>query len=222
LFTVYHFIADGEVDDILKKRIAAAFANFSNLLKFLAEQDGAEIGEISVKKVETDGEFDSVITGPPPAEETLNVATVIGATAGGLAFILLIVLLAARRNQGEDEVSHLKLEEDEGEGTFIREFETTASSPSRDEGYEARNVHVVGEADSIFSGWTGYTARDKSAEDMDMYDQGDVHKCSSATCEVCEQRRQQGIQFIPTGSPVRPQLPSDSSRDYIADDTVEL
>lgn len=155
-------------------------------------------------------------------DDSVNVATVIGATAGGLALILLIVLLVRRRQESE-EVSHLKLE-DEGDDTFIREFDT-ASNPSHDGAYEPRNVHVVGEADSIFSGWTGYTPHQRGEEDMaglNAHERGDVHMCSSATCEVCERRRQQGIQFIPTGSPKRPQIPTNASRDYLAEDTVEL
>jgi hypothetical protein len=216
-FTIYH---DDVAHKVLKDRVIEAFDVFGNLLSMWAASMGYVITVIDVQ-VQTEEEFNKAISGPPAATDTVNVATVIGATAGGLAFVLLLVLLA-RRNRGDDEVSHLKLEEDENDDAFVREFATTASSPSLDGDYEARNVHVVGETDSIFSGWTGYTAREKSAEEMDMYDKGDVHKCSSATCEVCEQRRQQGIQFIPTGSPIRPQLPSDSSREYMADDTVEL
>ena len=146
---------------------------------------------------------------------------VIGAVAGGLAFILLLVLLARRSNDNdEDIISHLKLEED-NEDALLREYASTGSMRSDEDRYETRNVHVVGEADSVFSGWTGYTKNGRSGEDMDAH-QGDVHKCSSATCEVCEQRRQQGIQFIPTSSFLVPHLPYDTERQYLADDTVLL
>ena len=146
---------------------------------------------------------------------------VIGAVAGGLAFILLLVLLARRSNDNdEDRISHLKLEEDD-EDALLREYASTGSMRSDEDRYETRNVHVVGEADSVFSGWTGYTKNGRSGEDMDAH-QGDVHKCSSATCEVCEQRRQQGIQFIPTSSFLVPHLPYDTERQYLADDTVLL
>ena len=203
----------------MTNRIEEAFAKFSYLLPQLASEAGIGDIAVTVDEVQTESDSNRAISPAAPANSAVNVATLIGATAGGLAFVLLLVLLV-RRNQGDEEISHLKLEEDELDDTFIREIESTASSPSHDEEYEARNVHVVGEADSIFSGWTGYTAKDKN--EADRFDRGDVHKCSSATCEVCEQRRQQGIQFIPTGSPIRPKLPSDSSRDYMADDTVEL
>lgn len=66
----------------------------------------------------------------------------------------------------------------------------------------------------------------------------DVHKCSSATCNLCEARRQSTISFIPTTNGgilgIRPlQVPADSpnstvtatkntSRSYGVDDTVVL
>lgn len=208
----------GVSDAVMQGRIVESFQVFNNLIPILSKQKVQVAQNVVVTKQNnrspSNAESDQLV-----ADDSVNVATVIGATAGGLAFLLLIVLLARRRTEA-DEVSHLKLNED-GEDTFIREFETTGSNPSGDEGYETRNVHVVGEADSIFSGWTGYTQHNKSGEGTDGLE-SNVHKCSSATCEVCEARRQQGIQFIPTHSPARPHIPSDASREYLADDTVEL
>lgn len=217
-FNVFHDNTVGK--EVWSNRIEEAFSVFGYLID---GRSGLDFDSDSDVSVQDDRGFDGAEGGPPPVEDdSVNVAAVIGASAGGLALILLIVLLV-RRRQAEDEISHLKLEEDgAGDDTFIRELETTASSPSRDEGYESRNVHVVGEADSIYSGWTGYTPHEHDENEMANNETGDVHKCSSATCEVCERRRQQGIQFIPTGSPARPQIPSDASREYMADDTVEL
>lgn len=172
--------------------------------------------------MEKGDDFDSIISAPGAAvDDSVNVATVIGASAGGLALILLLVLLV-RRTQSDEEVSHLKLD-DEGDETFIREFDASSGGSVN---YETRNVHVVGEADSIFSGWTGYTPNDKNGIEvmggLNPHEKGDVHFCSSATCEVCERKRQQGIQFIPTGKSAPPQIPSDASRQYLSNDTVEL
>lgn len=212
---VYHGqISDAE--NIFKERIMEAF----NVFAYLLQTPGLKFNPDTGVSVDTKADSDNAERGPPPVEDSVNVAAVIGASAGGLAFILLIVLLV-RRKQAEDEVSHSKLEEDADE-TFIRELETTASSPSRDGNYETRNVHVVGEADSIFSGWTGYTQHERAEDEHRMHELGDVHKCSSATCEVCEMRRQGGIQFIPTGSPAILHIPTNASREYVADDTVEL
>lgn len=51
----------------------------------------------------------------------------------------------------------------------------------------------------------------------------DVHKCSSATCERCEQARQSAFQFLPTKATpngARMSL-AGSTRAYGAEDTVE-
>ena len=169
------------------------------------------------------------ISGASSVNEGPSPSLYVTVAAGCLALLLIIVLLA-RRNRDSDEVSHLKLE-DEGDETFVREFEDTATTDSQ---YKARKAHVVGEEDSIFSGWTGYTkggagSDDGSMRQHDGFDahlgrpHGDVHVCSSATCEVCERRRQQGLQFVPTGTPPRPRnVPFDAEREYVADDTVEL
>lgn len=213
-FVIQHM---GVSDAVMEGRIIEAFQVFQDLIPTLSADQILMTGDVTVQKEDEDdvsrAEGDELV-----ADDPVNVATVIGATAGGLAFVLLIVLLV-RRKTAEEEVSHLKMDED-GEDTFIREFET-ASNPSAGEGYETRNVHVVGETDSIFSGWTGYTPHIKTDDEMDAHER-DVHKCSSATCEVCEAKRQQGIQFIPTSSPTIQHIPSDASREYVSEDTVEL
>ena len=143
---------------------------------------------------------------------------IVGATAGALALLMLIMFLAKRNR--DDEVSHLKFEDDD---TYVNEFE----GPGK-----GRRAHVVGEADSVMSGWTGYSMDDEySQDDSDNgklgHTKGDVHMCSAATCEVCERRRQQGVVFVKTNSiastPSRPSsIPSDASRDYVAEDVVML
>lgn len=146
----------------------------------------------------------------------------IGAAAGTLAFLLLLILLV-RRNRSQDDMSHLKLEDDDDD-TFVKEF---ASDTSPNPEYETRDIHVVGENDSVYSHWTGYTGRKPGIGGAQYNDAGgttDVHHCSSATCEICEQRRQMGVNFVSTRSSLSkpPSLPSDASRDYLLEDTVEL
>lgn len=60
----------------------------------------------------------------------------------------------------------------------------------------------------------------------------DVHKCASATCNLCEARRRNGLTFLPaSGSagqrppnlvPNTPPMTEDAARSYGVDDTVEL
>jgi hypothetical protein len=60
----------------------------------------------------------------------------------------------------------------------------------------------------------------------------DVHKCASATCNLCEARRRNGLTFLPASGPAGQRPPNlvpnttpmteDASRSYGVDDTVEL
>lgn len=148
-------------------------------------------------------------------------------TIGVSALIILFVLLFAvrRRNEYHDSFSHKHLVneggDDDDDSTYLKGSE-------EDSQQDQRNVHVVGEADSVFSGWTGFSGerdhgglyRDGPA-DSDAHQ--DVHKCSSATCELCEAQRRSGLQFVPTRMPSHSShLPTGSSRRYLSEDTVHL
>jgi hypothetical protein len=166
------------------------------------------------------------VDGSNAAGSENNAGKIIGATAGALAFLLFIMFLA-KRNRNDDEVSHLKFVNDDvnDDETFVQEFESKA----RDE--RDRRAHVVGESDSVVSGWTGYSMDDEYSQHSDRsgrlgHTKGDVHMCSSATCEVCERKRQMGVTFVKTTTPPTPSrpesLPSDASREYVAEDVVAL
>lgn len=152
----------------------------------------------------------------------------IGSATGMLAVLLLLVLFVRRRNRYDLEtVSHLKLDDDEDDDTFYNGSETSNFQNE----YNTRDVHIIGEGDSVVSHWTGYTGNEKPVYRDNLYSDGlmrasDVHQCSSATCEICDKKRQAGVSFVSTRTasfPSRtPSIPSDASRDYIADDTVQL
>ena len=208
----------------LRARIVEAFQRFSNLL---ALQD-SNISGLSISESDiidqTDNTNQVVQERSVASDDDVSAGVWVGVAAGCLAVVLLLLLLV-RRRQASDEVSHLKLEEDEDDETYLKDL---ASADSSLKDYQTRNVHVVGEENSIVSGWTGYTPEDP-AESSGKLDHahGDVHVCASATCEVCEQRRRQGLQFVPTAGTATAGagaslLPSDASRDYVAEDTVEL
>jgi hypothetical protein len=223
-FTKVIVSVSGEVDDeTVIAQIKEAFEMFVELLR--ESNSGIQtVGSATVSKTPENTGPTAVISGENSVGNNRG-GKIIGAAAGALALLLIIVLLA-RRQQNSDEVSHLKLDE-EGEDTFIREFEDTGTDPSV---YQSRKAHVLGEDDSLYSGWTGYTkdarggSLDGSLDNGNLGKRhGDVHVCSSATCEVCERRRQAGLQFIPTGIPPRPQtVPLNAERNYVAEDTVEL
>lgn len=114
------------------------------------------------------------------------------------------------------------------------------SWPSTIAGSNRRNprlAHIVGEDNSILSSWSYYNDKN-SKGDLGRYDLSkdprsglariadgtNVHKCSSATCEICEAQRQSGLQFVPVAMPgySHETLPEDSQRVYLAEDTVQL
>lgn len=167
-------------------------------------------------------------------DDGLGVGGIAGVAAAGVAIVALFLLLAIRRKRRDEyNLKHHTLVELEGD-TYLNETQVDSQSVA------TRRAHIVGEADSVFSGWTGYSngARHSGANDDQLYmgrspygedpldrepATHDVHQCSSATCEVCEQKRRQGLQFIPT-------MPSHShdvimrtdTREYVASDTVSF
>jgi len=167
----------------------------------------------------------------------------IGAAAGLLALLLFLLCFVRRRNRyfDDDEVSHLKLDDGDDDDTFVREFGLGGDGGSDDNSiprneYQSRDIHIVGEDDSVISHWTGYTGRDHPTNgnyEMEYIKNGplngiatDVHQCASATCEICAKNRQAGLSFVSAGANGEPtrsrSLPSDASREYPVEDTVEL
>jgi hypothetical protein len=226
---LYYFgtLSSGEVSKSFKQAIYEYFMMLDDVTTWYPKQDVS--GSISVEEIDTGGDnADGIQDTDTSTRESAKAAPYIAAAAGALALLLLIILFVRRsKRNNEDEVSHLKLEDD-GDETFIAEIESDAGSPKRE--YESRDIHVVGEADSVISHWTGYTKRpldDTFEEDPATGRLGhvstDVHQCSSATCDVCERNRQRGVTFLSTESPSHPRsIPSDASREYAASDTVSL
>lgn len=153
------------------------------------------------------------------------------AIAGALLVLLLLIAMLVRRKR-QQEVKHVELDDDDD--TYLKDLEgdSQGSSPGR-------MAHLVGDDDSVLTGWTGNSNLRSKSSNVRSFDADgtdgffgngetrpanvDVHKCSSAFCEVCESRRQAGLQFIPATSPTTPStLPIDASREYAADDTVNL
>eukprot|EP00536_Pseudo-nitzschia_multiseries_P007656 jgi/Psemu1/305106/fgenesh1_kg.182_\ len=165
----------------------------------------------------------------------------IGAATGLLALLLLLVLFVRRRKRNEiEQVSHLKLDESADDDTFYNGSDGNSLEGLARHEYNTRDIHIVGEGDSVISHWTGYTGNNRNPYKENDYEvqynsalvngiATDVHQCSSATCEICAKNRQAGLNFVSTGAncieapPLRSRsLPSDASREYSAEDTVEL
>lgn len=166
-------------------------------------------GLMQVSPVETD---DSNISAIGAQEAQAEDDTRIG--AGGymaIAAAALVLLLAAvmftRRNQRDDTIKHIELGDDDE--TYLRDIEGESTG-------SAGLVDIVG--DEMSSPMDGYFSNMESRPSHQ-----DVHVCSSATCEVCEQSRQAGVQFIPSATNMaHPAKPPTSPREYNSSDTVEL
>lgn len=188
-------------------------------------------------------------------QRKISAGAVVGVALAAL-LLLLVMLFAIRRKQQETYVTRHHSLDDYDDSTYLKDDydgrthtksdgfsggSSSSGSPGRF-GASPRKTHVVGEADSIMSEWTGFTP-DRGArtsalgssppvirtfeefDPLQTYPGQDVHHCSSATCEVCELNRQAGLQFIPTGMPSHSHesfTGSSSSRDYVASDTVKL
>lgn len=202
----------------VKERVREALSVIAQALETHPDVDDVAVDTVAVSQAVGDNNDAGSATGA---------GTIVGATAGALALMLLL-LLWAKRNRDSDEVSHLKFVEDDE--TFVNEFE--GKNAESDSDSENRRVHVVGESDSVMSGWTGYSVdEDSICSDADRsgklgHRMGDVHICSSATCETCERRRQMGVTFVKTSAPPMPErpasVPQDATREYVAEDVVAL
>mmetsp|Transcript_11617 Transcript_11617/g.24592 ORF Transcript_11617/g.24592 Transcript_11617/m.24592 type:complete len:684 (-) Transcript_11617:1719-3770(-) len=204
-----------------------------------------DIGVVTVDDVDTSDDnsgANAVIDTDLAQSRNLKAGPFIGAATGLLALLLLLVLFVRRRNRNEiEQISHLKLDEEADDDTFYNGSDGHSIGALAKHEYNTRDIHIVGEGDSVISHWTGYTGNGRGRAKGNDYEveyhksalingiSTDVHQCSSATCEICAQKRQAGLNFVSTGAtadvclPVRNRsLPSDASRDYIAEDTVEL
>ena len=154
-----------------------------------------------------------------------------GVSIGGLVgvvlaalFLILVILFAARRKQkGNQALKHQKLEEYD-DSTYLKDdFDNSTM-------YSPRRAHVMSEEDSVVTGLTNFTRKNpKVAPAVISYPNSilskghhDVHVCSSATCEACEQRRQAGLQFIPAVMPSHSYDSVSPARSYVASNTVQL
>lgn len=156
------------------------------------------------------------------------------AMGAAVGIILLLLLLVARRRReyyAATKHKHFVGEEDDDTETYLKDSDEDSFEQT-----EHRTAHIVGEADSVFSGWSGFT-KDQRRGNEGLYPEGyndsldesyenqDVHQCSSATCELCERKRRAGVtglQFVPASMPSHSSNGHNETRHYMTEDTVAL
>lgn len=168
-------------------------------------------------------------------DDDLSAGGAVAVAMSALLILLLLLLFVRRRRQQHSyEVKHQELDDVYDDETYLRDAAEVSSDENNSPDREKRISHVVGDGDSVITSWTGYTNGQDSIDGANgllgararanATKAQDVHKCSSATCEVCEYRRQAGLQFVPTFMPSHSNLrpPVDAEREYGATDTVQL
>lgn len=221
----------GSDTDEFRQRLLNALLE-ANLATLLAPAGVLEVGndiEVDGGSDDDDGVDGAVVS--QRAAEGLSGGAIAGIAMAGIATVLVLLFLLAARKRSpmsmDGQVKHVYMDEgDDDLGT-----------------YSPRGAYIVGEDSSHSSDWSGQSPgrtgggalilQDLNDFEDDNHCVGielgldgkarDVHRCSSATCETCRQKRLRPM-FIPGGTPPEPppRLPMDARRIYAANDTVDL
>jgi hypothetical protein len=175
--------------------------------------------------------------------------------AGVLMTLLMIAAASRqrRRHREAQSLKHQPLEEDLEDTVYTKDWSEGSPappSPARDSSGDGNStvateqprfatqvVYGEGEDDSEYSPQSTdvYRNLERSLQELSAHSAiesslsihpfSDVHKCSSATCEICEQQRRSGVQFVPAVNPIK--MPYHQSevapqREYDLQNTVEL
>jgi hypothetical protein len=205
------------LDALNEAKLAGLFAGIPGLV---------DVGDFTV--TQDDGSISGIQNGQNNDTRGLAVGTVAAIAAAGAVGLVAVILILMRRRSRYSDGKHAFFDDDS------RYLDTDIAS---DEQGTPRRVHIVGEADSIVSEWPSFEMPNDSFGDGDVlsdlrrFERGmftsspliDVHKCSSATCEIC-QAKQVRPSFVPLGKAPRapPRIPVGAKRPYATFDTVQL
>jgi hypothetical protein len=208
------YYAGNDTDDFLL-RLEDAINGHQWNVPGLVKASNDNGGGLSVSSIEANQAQD---------DDTIGPAGYLTIAAAALV-LLLLALMLVRRKRRDEMVKHVSLSDDE---TYLKDIEGDSNAS----GSPGRLARVVGDGDSIGTGWTGDGTQCRNLDNAtngmwsgkeSRPSHQDVHMCSSATCEVCERHRQSGVQFIPSGTNMaHPPLHPDTTREYGAHDTVTL
>ena len=139
-------------------------------------------------------------------EDKVAAGAIFGMILAALVILALLFLLCRRRRDRDEETEMLKNLSNEDE---LPDQTAMLDEHSKYEDNDSRfGMYPEGRGEGMVLGERALNQ--------------DVHKCSSATCELCD--RQNGVQFLPTrarSSRARVDL-AGSDRKYGSDDTVNL
>lgn len=218
----------------------------------MTDQTGVLAIRVNAIEFVDDANNSGMIGGEEQENYQANTAVVVGAVTTGLgAFLLtLMCVVIAQRGLGAKSLAHSRWEENPEESyTFDNHLISPDSGAHENEEngsyeYESQVIYLDADEDKTadtlsvapleMETWSPFATQ---PDDTLFDDAKDIfwtshspdrpHQCSAATCEVCERRRQQGIQpdrrvgMFPPAAPER--APSqDPDRWFITGDTVQL
>lgn len=136
-------------------------------------------------------------------DDGMAVAGIFGIVFAAAVLLALLALLLQRRHRTTDHMlKHRSFDDGGVDNTFIDVSPSLSLDDSR------FSMYPEGKMEGMLLGERALNQ--------------DVHKCSSATCELCEQRRQAGVQFLPTKAKSSRTRQKMEPRAYSAEDTVTL
>lgn len=143
----------------------------------------------------------SISFGEEPVNRRSITSTGISAIAAASVITIVFVYAASRKMKtSEIKTTENLIDDDASQFTsrgFLSEHTDNLSTSSSQKWRHDRDAHVVGEDDSVFSG------TDNIMQDLAMFENGqlsknnlgghadalNVHSCTSATCNICRQKR---------------------------------
>lgn len=196
----------------LQQRLIDAL-NATDLEALFAGIGVLEVGPVVVTPADDDDDGGGGTIVQQQSAQGLAVGAIAAIAFAAIVMLLLLMYVgrARRRNDTDDEdLKHVYLDDD-----HILDDGTYAIS-------DGRKSLIVGDDDS--SSRRGSLDILQDLTDFEQYCSRDVHRCASATCEVCRQKRLHPI-FISAGlapPPSPPRVPQNAKRGYSARDTVDF
>ncbi len=197
----------------------------------VSRNDGVEelryIGEtldVEDRNVGSGGQFNG---NQPMANIGLSSTGLALIAVGSVITIAFIFVATRKRNRHRIERMEEFYEEEQdlfGKGIGLDGMDNETDLMSTDSFRRSRNVHIIGDEDSLEPNnmklyGLGSSHGPEATRLGQRGDALDVHKCTSATCQICSQRLA-GPTFVRSMFPI--DLSSAKPRGYAAPDTVEM
>lgn len=157
-----------------------------------------------------------------PVYTTLSGMGIFVVAAGSIVTLMFIFAATRRRERYKLRRDVQVIEEDaflfgDGKGIGLDDVDRDTDIMSAD-----RNALILGDDDSQYSGENIYGYGDRRSRNLTESDAVNVHKCTSATCEICSRNRQIDPMFVKSMYPDVSIMSQAKKRDYSTPDTIAI